>query len=90
MSDKTVDLSKFMDGDKVIIWPAKKQAKLAVLEYLASKFEVGKFYTEKEVKEIINHFQAFSDHATIRRELYDNYFLNRESDGSRYWKEKSP
>lgn len=81
------DIKKFMDGDKVKVWPAKKQAKLLVLEYLASKFEEGKKYTEKEVNEIIDQHQTFSDHATLRRELYDNYFLNRDPSGITYWKE---
>lgn len=87
MADK-VDISRFIDGDKVKIWPSKKQAKLAVLEYLASKFEDAKIYSEAEVNEIIDKYQTFSDHATLRRELYDHYFLNRDLDGAHYWKEK--
>lgn len=82
------DLKKFMDGEKVKIWPAKKEAKMLVLEYLSSKFEEGKKYTEKEVNEIIDKYQTFSDHATLRRELYDHYFLDRDPKDGLYWKEK--
>jgi hypothetical protein len=85
----TSNISRFMDGDKVKIWPAKRQMRLAVLEYLASKFELGKTYTEKEVDQIIDNFQTFSDHATIRRELFDNSFLNRDDYGTKYWKEEA-
>jgi len=49
---------------------------------LASKFEKGKIYAEKEVNRILLNWQTFNDWAMFRRELYDNYFFERKSDGS--------
>lgn len=88
--DPQIGITRFMDGDKVKIWPAKRQMRLAILGYLASKFDENKEYSEKEVNEIIDQFQTFSDHATIRRELFDNGFLNRDPYGIKYWKNSNP
>lgn len=88
MNNQLNDIKKYLEGEKVKVWPAKKTAKLEVLKYLASKFDGGKFYTEKEVGDIINKYQTFGDAAFLRRELFDNYFLNREPDGSKYWKDR--
>ena len=54
---------------------------------LAEQFEMDTDYTEKEVNEIIKSQIAFSDVELIRRELFQERFLNRLRDGSRYWKE---
>lgn len=86
MSEQTI--SRFMNGDKVKVWPAKQQVRLVVLEYFSSKFEFNKIYTEKEVNKIINQYQTFGDHATIRRDLYENGFLDRDNYGTSYWKKK--
>ena len=55
-----------------------------VLDYLIAAFEPGTQYTEKEVNTILRRFHA--DPVTLRRLLIDAGLLNRESDGSRYWK----
>jgi len=43
-------------------------------------------YTEKEINEVVNTRTCFKDPATLRRELYNKYLLDREADGSRYRK----
>ena len=69
----------------VIRWPKKKAEKLAVLQYLQTKFSKDKIYTELEVNLILKKWNSFNDHALLRRELYDNFLINRSNDGKSYW-----
>jgi len=62
--------------------------KLYVLMYFASKF-VGHKNILKRSKLAINEHSTFNDSATIRRELYDNRFLDRNKDCSAYWLEEN-
>lgn len=54
------------------------------LRYLAGKFQQGRTYTEREVNELLNEWHTFRDPATLRRELYENRFLNRDPYGTAY------
>jgi hypothetical protein len=82
------ELKNFLDSDgKLIIYPAKQKHKIISLFYLASKFEKGKIYSEKEVNQLINNWHTFEDWAMLRRDLYDKWFLGRESNGTAYWLE---
>lgn len=83
------NVSNFVDaGGRVKAWPAKEKDKLAVLDYLASQFEPGREYGEKEVDAILmlNVNRRVVDHVTVRRALCDYRVLERERDGSRYWR----
>lgn len=82
----------FIDGDgRLTSFPAKHKKKLYALFFLAARFEAGREYTEKEVNEVLNSCTAFRDPATLRRELFDHFFLGRDKAGSRYWlEEKQP
>lgn len=71
-------------------YPSKKPLREIVLQRIAGRFEPGKDYTEKEINQMLKEQLAFSDVALIRRELIDYAFLNRERDGSRYWKKEPP
>ena len=83
------NLHKFLDPEgKINKWPTRREYKLEVLTYLASKFEPGRDYKEKEVNEIIESWHSFSDYFQLRRELIDNRLLFRTRDGSRYWREE--
>jgi hypothetical protein len=57
-----------------------------LLDYLVNAFTVGATYTEKEVNMILAHFHP--DTAALRRYLIDAGMLERERDGSRYWRPK--
>lgn len=61
----------------------KEKNKLVVLRQIAKKFEANKFYSEKEVNEILK--TACDDFVTLRRYLTDYGFIDRKPDGSRYW-----
>ena len=79
-------LKNFLDSDgKLRQFPKKHKLRMIIYAYLASKFEPGKIYTEKEVNEILNNYHTFGDWALLRREMYDRMFIDRKSDGSEYW-----
>ncbi|MCR4741797.1 MAG: DUF2087 domain-containing protein [Treponema sp.] len=84
-SEINIILKSIRDDEGIIIrWPKKKEEKLAVLEYLITKFEEDKKYKELEVNMILKRWNSFGDHALLRRELYDNFLLDRSPDGSWY------
>jgi hypothetical protein len=59
-----------------------------VLDYLVQAFTPGVNYTEKEVNTIIRRFHV--DVSGLRRDLVDAGLLDRERDGSRYWRVNLP
>ena len=78
-------LRGFLDAEgRVTQFPARRKKQLAVLQYLAGKFAPGRIYTEREVYEVLLAWHTFRDPATLRRELYDDHFLNRTPDGRAY------
>jgi hypothetical protein len=78
------------DNKKIKLLPSKHEKKLAVLRYLADKFEYGQVYREKEVNAIIEAWHTFSDFHLLRRELIDHKLLARTWNGSKYWREEEP
>jgi hypothetical protein len=84
------EIKTFLNSDaQITAWPAKHAKKAIVIEYLAGKLEEGKEYTEGEINEILNKFHTFGDPALLRRELYERRFLDRDTNGSKYWKMSS-
>ena len=82
MKNKEV-LMRYVDNDGVVkVWPGKAKNRLLILQYLATKFEPAKKYSEQEVNLILMHF--VSDYITRRRDLIENHFLNRTDDGRVY------
>ncbi len=80
-------VENFLDRQgRIKCWPAKRQAKLAVLRHLASLFTPGRFYTEKEVNGIIEGNHTFGDYFLLRREMINCRCLARTPNGSRYWR----
>lgn len=66
-------------------WPKKQDERRAVLEYIRSKIDKGRTYTEIEINELIDKWHSFGDHALIRRMMYDFFLIERAEDGSKYW-----
>jgi hypothetical protein len=64
----------------------KEKHKVAVIRQLIKRFEPDRFYSEKEVNEILKG--AYEDFATIRRYLIEYGLMERKPDGSRYWVKK--
>ncbi len=84
-------LQRFMDDTgRLIRWPAREKDRLVVLAHIASAFEWGRRYSAGELHERLDtvlHAERFdSDSVTIRRALCDYRFLERERDGSLYWR----
>ena len=66
------------------IFSAREKNKVVTLMRIAEEFELGRSYTEKEVNAILK--PIYDDHVTIRRYLIEYGFMQRERDGSRYWR----
>lgn len=78
-------LKNFTDKEgRLTAYPAKRKMKLYALVYLGGKFEKGRTYTEKEVNALLNEWHTFGDPATLRRELYNHRFINRDPYGKEY------
>ena len=71
------------DGTIKKLPPQPSKLKI-ILDYLVQAFTPGINYTEKEVNIIIRRFHV--DVSGLRRDLVDAGLLDRERDGSRYWR----
>jgi hypothetical protein len=79
------DVQRFLDDNqKVKQWPKKRSDKKLVLEYLVTKLEFGRSYHEREVNEILKAWHTFSDWPLLRRELFEQGFLDRNISGTDY------
>lgn len=65
-------------------FPRKQKHKLILLEEISKKFELDRFYTEREVNEILEGL--YDDYVTLRRYLVDAGLMDRQADGSQYWR----
>ncbi len=63
--------------------PSKQFKLLVVLNWLATKFQLGVTYTEKEINAILSEYHP--DFAGLRRDLVDFGYLRRERAGTAYW-----
>ena len=78
-------LKNFLDAEnRLTAFPAKRKMKSYALQYLASKFQAGVVYTEGECNQILNEWHTFGDAATLRRELYNGRFIDRDAAGTAY------
>lgn len=75
-------LRDFLDGPRLKEIPASRKKRSVILRWLASFFEQGHEYKEKEVNAIIAKHHP--DFATLRRELISAKLLHRAD--SLYWK----
>lgn len=72
------------DGVALVRFPPKEKQRLVILARIATRFERGRRYTEKEVNEEL--LRSLADYATLRRYLIEYRFLMRERDCSAYWR----
>ena len=79
-------LRPFIDVDgRLSQWPSRQKIQRMAAALLARRFEPGRDYTETEVNLLLMDGHTFADWALLRRVLYDWGYLDRESNGSRYW-----
>ena len=84
------DIRGFLDSDgRLTALPAKRRKLLAALSWLADRIPEDRAYTEKEFNDLLYTLHTFGDPATLRRELYDHWLIDREADGTRYRKNPS-
>ena len=76
------------DLEQIVYWPKKPVNKENVIQFLATKFDKDKKYSEKEINHVIKQFHLFNDIPLLRRELISRKYLSRKDDGSEYWKIK--
>ena len=78
-------LKNFLNADGTLKQiPPQGNKLLIVLNFIVDAFEYDTDYTEKEVNTILRRFHM--DTAALRRYLVDNGLMDRESNGTRYWR----
>jgi len=78
-------LNDYLNEDGSIQQLPSQQRKLKViLEYIVERFDFGKTYSEKEVNAVIGSLHE--DISGLRRDLITTGYLDRERDGSAYWR----
>lgn len=88
--EKNKKLENFLNCNGVITrWPAKLSNRLMCLEYIASKLEEHKTYSENEINHLIKEWQCFDDYILVRRELIDYGFLTKKNNDTDYKKNTS-
>ena len=75
-------LRSFLKGGKLVQIPAQRKKKDVILRHLATLFEPGRQYPEKEVNAILGEYHP--DFFTLRRELAGLNLLAREH--GLYWR----
>lgn len=75
-------LRTFIQGGRLATMPAAAAKREVVLEHIATVFEPGVRYAEKEVNAILRSW--FDDYASLRRYLVDAGLLSREANV--YWR----
>jgi DNA-binding CsgD family transcriptional regulator len=63
--------------------PPKEKKKIVVLGLIATSFEKGRRYPEKEINAILRDIHE--DYVTLRRYLIEYGYLDRQRDCSEYW-----
>ncbi len=68
-------LSTFVDGDTITQIPASEKKRMVLVRWIATKFEAGRDYAEREVNEIIKRHHV--DSAYFRRAMVDTGIMTR-------------
>lgn len=74
--DDAAVLRAFFDGERLRQIPAARKKRVIVLRHLLRQFDPERTYDEREVNDILR--VAHEDVATLRRELVDYGFMERE------------
>ena len=69
---------------RLILLPVKRKKRILALVWLAERIPSDAVYSEREFNALLNTLHTFGDPATLRRELYDFYLINRSPNGSNY------
>lgn len=81
----TKEIQAYLDEQgRVKQMPAKRKRKLLMYCYLVEQIPRDVEYSEKEFSQLLNTMHTFGDAATLRREMFDYYLINRSQDGKHY------
>jgi hypothetical protein len=83
LGDLPGSLHRYVRDGRISVIPARRAARLLLLDTVAQAFEPGRRYPELAVNEILK--SVYHDHATLRRYLVDEELLSRTPDGT-YWR----
>jgi len=82
--DRKVLKDYLAEDGKIAQLPTNRRKLDVILRYLVDQFNFDRHYAEKEVNEIIGAYNE--DISGLRRDLISVGFLDRERDGSAYWR----
>ena len=78
-------LAAFTEPDgRLKAFPAQEKKYLVLLHHVVKAFAPGTRYSEKQVNQILSHFNE--DTARLRRDLVDYHLMAREGGGGEYWR----
>lgn len=81
-ADEAKTLGDFFVNGRLKTIPVQRKKREVVLRFLASKFELGRTYTEQEVSFLLLDYHE--DYASLRREMVDTGLMTREN--GIYWR----
>jgi hypothetical protein len=76
-TDQQRVLRNFVEEGRLVRLPVRHGQRRVVLEYVATRFDADRHYTEAEVNELLTSIH--DDYASLRRYLVDEGFLERDS-----------
>lgn len=76
-------LRDYTVNGRVTQLPAKFKKYMVIIRWAATQFVPGVDYTERQVNDVL--LKIHDDYATLRRDLVEMGFLQRERGGARYW-----
>jgi hypothetical protein len=83
LADLPSHLRPYVRDGRISVMPAKRAARLILLDQVAQAFEPGRRYQESAVNQILK--SVYDDHAALRRYLVDEQLLSRTPEGT-YWR----
>ena len=79
------EIKGYLDREgRLTQFPTKRRKKIIALCYLADRIPVGQTYSERDFNALLNTLHTFDDPATLRRELFDHYLIDRDKEGRSY------
>lgn len=79
-------VKKYFSDGTLTKFPPKEKQRLVILREISKQLKKDDMYEEKELNQILKGI--YDDYVLIRRYLIEYGFIDRKSDGSKYWLKK--
>jgi hypothetical protein len=79
-------VKKYFSDGALTKFPPKEKQRLVILREISKQLKKDDMYEEKELNQILKGI--YDDYVLIRRYLIEYGFIDRKSDGSKYWLKK--